>query len=158
VRDEKSYQRDRPRIIGSAQIRVNNRRGMVRSRMGTFAIGRRSRWIDNGTSPLTKHHPISKTDLSGVTVSAYRTASNAGDCHLSLRQVGCDLSPQMDFVSIPRFIEWNWGLGAFTDPAQFAREQQTGDLWHLLTTPCSSPWFSGPERKKAHVNPAIQLS
>jgi phospholipase C len=46
---------------------------------------------------------------------------------------------QMDFVSILRFIQWNWGLGTFTDPAQSAREQQTGDLCDLLTTPCSSP-------------------
>jgi phospholipase C len=46
---------------------------------------------------------------------------------------------QMDFVSILRFIQWNWGLGTFTDPAQSAREQQTGDLCDLLTIPCSSP-------------------
>lgn len=46
---------------------------------------------------------------------------------------------QMDFVSILRFIQWNWGLGMFTDPIQAAREQQTGDLCDLLTTPCSSP-------------------
>jgi phospholipase C len=46
---------------------------------------------------------------------------------------------QMDFVSILRFIQWNWGLGVFTDPAQSAREQQTGDLCDLLTIPCSSP-------------------
>ncbi|MEA2263288.1 MAG: phospholipase, partial [Acidobacteriaceae bacterium] len=46
---------------------------------------------------------------------------------------------QMDFVSILRFIQWNWGLGIFTDPAQSAREQQTGDLCDLLTIPCSSP-------------------
>jgi phospholipase C len=46
---------------------------------------------------------------------------------------------QMDFVSILRFIQWNWGFGTFTDPTQAAREQQTGDLCDLLTTPCSSP-------------------
>lgn len=46
---------------------------------------------------------------------------------------------QMDFVSILRFIQWNWGLGMFTDPTQAAREQQTGDLCDLLTTPCASP-------------------
>jgi hypothetical protein len=45
----------------------------------------------------------------------------------------------MDFVSILRFIQWNWGLDMFTDPTQAAREQQTGDLCDLLTTPCSSP-------------------
>ena len=46
---------------------------------------------------------------------------------------------QMDFVSITRFIQWNWGLGLFTDPAQNAREQQSGDICDLLTIPCSSP-------------------
>jgi phospholipase C len=46
---------------------------------------------------------------------------------------------QMDFVSIVRFIQWNWGLGSFTDSAQAAREQQTGDLCDLLTIPCSWP-------------------
>jgi hypothetical protein len=45
----------------------------------------------------------------------------------------------MDFVSILHFIQWKWGLGAFTDPAQSAREQQTGDLCYLITIPCSSP-------------------
>jgi phospholipase C len=46
---------------------------------------------------------------------------------------------QMDLVSILRFIQGNWGLGTFTDPAQSAREQQSGDLCDLLTIPCSSP-------------------
>ncbi len=46
---------------------------------------------------------------------------------------------QMDFVSITRFIQWNWGLGLFTDPAQNAREQQSGDICDLLTIPCFSP-------------------
>jgi hypothetical protein len=45
----------------------------------------------------------------------------------------------MDIVSILRFIQWNWGLGTFTDPAQSAREQQSGDLCDLLIIPCSSP-------------------
>lgn len=46
---------------------------------------------------------------------------------------------QMDFVSILRFIQWNWGVGMFPDPAQAAREQQSGDLCDLLTTPCAAP-------------------
>ena len=46
---------------------------------------------------------------------------------------------QMDFVSILRFIQWNWGLGMFTAPAQAAREQQSGDLCDLLTSPCAAP-------------------
>ncbi len=46
---------------------------------------------------------------------------------------------QMDFVSITRFIQWNWGLGMFTEPAQNAREKQSGDICDLLTIPCSSP-------------------
>jgi phospholipase C len=46
---------------------------------------------------------------------------------------------QMDYVSILRFIQWNWQLGVFTDPAQAAREQQTGDLCDLLNVTCASP-------------------
>jgi phospholipase C len=46
---------------------------------------------------------------------------------------------QMDFVSMLRFTQRNWGLGAFIDSAQSAREQQTGDLCDLHTIPCSSP-------------------
>jgi phospholipase C len=57
----------------------------------------------------------------------------------SYAKLGAISHQQMDFVSILRFIQWNWGLGMFTDPVQNAREQQTGDLCDLLTTPCSSP-------------------
>ena len=46
---------------------------------------------------------------------------------------------QMDFVSILRFVQWNWGLGMFTAPEQAAREQQSGDLCDLLTIACGSP-------------------
>ena len=46
---------------------------------------------------------------------------------------------QMDFVSILRFIQWNWNLGELPTAAQAAREQQSGDLCDLLTTPCGAP-------------------
>jgi phospholipase C len=46
---------------------------------------------------------------------------------------------QMDFVSILRFIQWNWALGKFSDPGQAAREQLSGDLCDLLNVTCSSP-------------------
>jgi phospholipase C len=46
---------------------------------------------------------------------------------------------QMDFVSILRFIQWNWGLGQFSDSGQAAREQQSGDLCDLLNVTCSGP-------------------
>lgn len=46
---------------------------------------------------------------------------------------------QMDFVSILRFIQWNWGLGQIPAAAQAAREQQTGDLCDLLTSACGGP-------------------
>ncbi len=48
---------------------------------------------------------------------------------------------QMDYVSILRFIQWNWGLGMFTAPAQNARELQSGDMCDLLTTTttCGAP-------------------
>jgi hypothetical protein len=57
---------------------------------------------------------------------------------------------QTDFVSIRRFIEWNWGLGAFTDPAQSAREQHPGDLCDVLTIPCS---FALAQRSGAEEGP-----
>lgn len=46
---------------------------------------------------------------------------------------------QMDFVSILRFIQWNWALGQLSDPKQAAREQQSGDICDLLTTACGAP-------------------
>jgi phospholipase C len=46
---------------------------------------------------------------------------------------------QMDFVSILRFIHWNWALGQFTNSTQAAREQQSGDICDLLTTACGAP-------------------
>jgi phospholipase C len=46
---------------------------------------------------------------------------------------------QMDFVSILRFIQWNWALGAFSGPTQAAREQQSGDICDLLTSACGAP-------------------
>ncbi|MGA7707806.1 MAG: alkaline phosphatase family protein [Acidobacteriaceae bacterium] len=46
---------------------------------------------------------------------------------------------QMDFVSILRFIQWNWNLGELPAASQSAREQQSGDLCDLLTTPCGAP-------------------
>jgi phospholipase C len=46
---------------------------------------------------------------------------------------------QMDFVSILRFIQYNWALGPFTNSTQATREQQTGNLCDLLTTSCGNP-------------------
>jgi phospholipase C len=46
---------------------------------------------------------------------------------------------QMDFVSILRFVQYNWALGPLPDPLQGAREQQSGDLCDLLTTNCGAP-------------------
>ncbi len=46
---------------------------------------------------------------------------------------------QMDYVSILRFIQWNWGLGMLPATDQQAREQQSGDLCDLLTTNCGAP-------------------
>jgi phospholipase C len=46
---------------------------------------------------------------------------------------------QMDFVSILRFIQWNWNLGVIPATAQQTREQQSGDLCDLLTSPCGAP-------------------
>jgi len=46
---------------------------------------------------------------------------------------------QMDFVSILRFIQWNWNLGEIPASIQHAREQQSGDICDLLTSPCGAP-------------------
>lgn len=46
---------------------------------------------------------------------------------------------QMDFVSILRFIQYNWALGPSSDPTAAAREQQSGDMCDLLTTNCGAP-------------------
>lgn len=46
---------------------------------------------------------------------------------------------QMDFVSILRFIQWNWGVGQFSNSTQAAREQQSGDICDLLTSTCGAP-------------------
>ena len=46
---------------------------------------------------------------------------------------------QLDFVSIVRFIQWNWALGPFSGSTQAARELQSGDLCDLLTSTCGSP-------------------
>jgi phospholipase C len=48
-------------------------------------------------------------------------------------------SQQMDFVSVLRFIQWNWALGEFSDSSQAAREAQSGDICDLLTTKCGAP-------------------
>jgi phospholipase C len=48
-------------------------------------------------------------------------------------------SQQMDFVSVLRFIQWNWALGTFADSGQAAREAQSGNICDLLTTTCGSP-------------------
>lgn len=48
-------------------------------------------------------------------------------------------SQQMDYVSILRFIQWNWNLGMLPSAAQQAREQQSGDLCDMLTSTCGAP-------------------
>jgi phospholipase C len=46
---------------------------------------------------------------------------------------------QMDYVSILRFIQWNWALGVFSNAGQAAREAQSGDICDLLTATCGAP-------------------
>lgn len=46
---------------------------------------------------------------------------------------------QMDYVSILRFIQWNWDLGMLPATDQQTREQQSGDLCDLLTSTCGAP-------------------
>lgn len=57
----------------------------------------------------------------------------------TLGKAAYETRTQMDFVSILRFIHWNWKLGQFSAPAQAAREQQSGDICDLFTVPCGSP-------------------
>jgi len=56
-----------------------------------------------------------------------------------LAKTGYISHQQMDFVSILRFIQYNWKLGEFSAPDQAAREQQSGDLCDLLTAACGPP-------------------
>src|SRR6185437_10953259 len=46
---------------------------------------------------------------------------------------------QMDFVSVLRFIQWNWALGTFADSGQAGREAQSGNICDLLTANCGNP-------------------
>jgi len=46
---------------------------------------------------------------------------------------------QMDFVSVLRFIQWNWALGTFADSGQAGREAQSGNICDLLNTTCGNP-------------------
>jgi phospholipase C len=48
---------------------------------------------------------------------------------------------QMDFVSILRFIQWNWNLGGIPASAQATREQQSGDLCDMFldSVGCGAP-------------------
>jgi phospholipase C len=46
---------------------------------------------------------------------------------------------QMDWVSILRFIQYNWALGPLSGSSQAAREQQSGDICDLLATSCGPP-------------------
>jgi hypothetical protein len=88
VRDKKSSQSDRARIIGSAQIRVNNRRGMVRPRTGNFArifgmfvIRKHSRNVATTAHRFNEAFIRSQHLTCQVSrPSTYRTASNASDC------------------------------------------------------------------------------
>jgi len=54
-------------------------------------------------------------------------------------KMGYVSSQQMDFVSILRFIQWNWALGPFTAADQSAREAQSGNICDLLTSLCGDP-------------------
>jgi phospholipase C len=56
-----------------------------------------------------------------------------------LAKAGYISHQQMDFVSILRFIQFNWKLGEFSAADQAAREQQSGDLCDLLTADCGPP-------------------
>lgn len=56
-----------------------------------------------------------------------------------LAKAGYVSSQQMDFVSILRFIQWNWALGPLPGTAQAAREAQSGNICDLLTSTCGNP-------------------
>ena len=112
-------------------------------------------WLDNfvqavkGSSEWSSTAMIVLWDESGGWYDHVAPPQLSGTLGLGARVPVIVISPfaktnyishqQMDFVSILRFIQYNWGLGPSSDPTAAAREQQSGDLCDLLTTQCGAP-------------------
>jgi phospholipase C len=83
-------------------------------------------WYDHVAPPQ-----LSATIGLGARVPVLVISPFAKTNHISFQR--------MDFVSVLRFIQWNWALGRFTNSGQAAREAQSGNICDLLTTTCGSP-------------------
>jgi phospholipase C len=122
---------------------------------GAANIGNGIEWLDNliqtvkGSSVWSSTAVVVVWDESGGWYDHVAPPQLANTIGLGARVPVLLISPsaksnyishqQMDFVSILRFIQWNWALGQFSDPGQAAREQLSGDLCDLLNVTCSSP-------------------
>ena len=122
---------------------------------GADNIGNGIQWLDNlvqavkGSSAWTSSAIVVIWDESGGWYDHVPPPQFSGTLGLGARVPMLVISPfaktgyishqQMDFVSILRFIQWNWALGTFSDSGQSAREAQSGDICDLLTTSCAAP-------------------
>lgn len=122
---------------------------------GADNIGNGIEWLDNlvqavkGSSAWSSSAIVVIWDESGGWYDHVAPPQFSGTLGLGARVPMLVISPfvktgyishqQMDFVSILRFIQWNWALGQFTDSGQAAREAQSGDICDLLTTTCAAP-------------------
>ncbi|MCU1269612.1 MAG: hypothetical protein JWN74_906 [Acidobacteriaceae bacterium] len=122
---------------------------------GQGNIGNSIEWLDSfvqavkGSSAWTNSAIIVIWDESGGWYDHVAPPQLNGTLGLGARVPVLVISPlaktnyissqQMDFVSILRFIQWNWALGTFTDAGQAAREAQSGNICDLLTTTCGNP-------------------
>ena len=112
-------------------------------------------WLDNFIQAVTGSSAWSNTaiiviwDESGGWYDHVAPTQLSGTIGLGARVPVLVISPlaktnyisnqQMDFVSILRFIQWNWALGTFADSGQGAREAQSGNICDLLNTTCGNP-------------------
>jgi phospholipase C len=122
---------------------------------GAANIGNGIEWLDNfiqtvkGSSAWSSSAVVVLWDESGGWYDHVAPPQLSGTIGLGARVPFLVISPfaktnyishqQMDFVSILRFIQWNWALGKFSDSGQAAREQQSGDICDLLTSSCGAP-------------------
>lgn len=122
---------------------------------GADNVGNGIQWLDNllqavkASSAWTSTAVVVIWDESGGWYDHVAPPQFSGTLGLGARVPMLVISPfaktgyishqQMDFVSILRFIQWNWALGKFSDSGQAAREDQSGDICDLLTTSCAAP-------------------
>jgi phospholipase C len=122
---------------------------------GADNIGNGIEWLDNfvqavkGSSSWANSAIVVLWDESGGWYDHVPPPPLSGTIGLGARVPFLVISPfaktnyishqQMDYVSILRFIQWNWAVGKFADSGQAAREAQSGDICDLLTSSCAGP-------------------